>query len=60
MNNSKLEAQNAVAVQYGFKDWSDLWINGDLTPAIIEDLMEVYGGRTFNDGYSKALQVVKF
>ncbi len=40
------EVKNEIAVNYGFKDWQDLWVNGDITLNIIDDLMLLFGIRS--------------
>lgn len=37
------KVKDAIAANYGYLDFADLWINGDITQEIIDDLMELYG-----------------
>lgn len=38
-----LEVRNEIAVKHGYKDFNDLWWNGDITLELIEDMMLGYG-----------------
>ena len=55
--SDKLNCQNAVAKDHGFKDWNDLFWNGDITQTMIDDVLEKYGKERYEVGFQMGVKI---
>ena len=52
------QIKNEVAVKYNFKDFGDLWLNGDITQNIIDELLAAYGRVCREEGFQLGVKTI--